>query len=198
MKTEPPYDEQLLLQQVANGDEKSFAILVDHYWNKTYSMAAAYLKSTSLAQDLVQDVFIKVWLKRADLPEMKDFASWLFILTRNALFDSLKKNRRISNTNESTLEGLLEPVFTTEHRYDFKQLNELLQKGIEQLPSQQRQIFRMSFEQGLSHAEICEKLGIARQTVKNHMVRALITLRTFLQSNGELFLAFMISTLLLL
>jgi RNA polymerase sigma-70 factor (family 1) len=196
LKIVPLYDEQVLLQQVAKGDERSFALLVDHHWNKIYSMSVAYLKSSSLAQDLVQDVFIKVWLKRDELPAMKDFNAWLFILARNALLDALKKNRRITITNEQTLEGLLEPAASTEQHYDFKHLNELLQQGIEQLPAQQKQVFRMSFEQGLSHDEICDQLGIAKQTVKNHLVRALITLRTFLQSNGELFLAFVMSALL--
>jgi RNA polymerase sigma-70 factor (family 1) len=196
LKVAPPYNEQLLLQEIANGDERSFAVLVDYHWNKLYAMGVAYLKSSSLAQDIVQDIFIKLWLKREELPAIKDFNSWLFILTRNALLDALKKNRRIINTDESILEGLLEPAASSEQRYDYKHLSEVFQKGIEQLPPQQRQVFRMSFEQAMSHDEICDKLGIAKQTVKNHMVRALITLRTFLQSNGALLTLFLTSILL--
>jgi RNA polymerase sigma-70 factor (ECF subfamily) len=183
-----PYNEALLLRQVAEGNEKSFSVLVDHHWNSIYSMSVAYLKSSAVAQDIVQDVFLKVWLKREDLPAIKDFNSWLFILARNALLTALRTGKRQANFGGSVLDDLAEPVQSPERHYDYKHLNELLQQAIEQLPPQQKLVFHLSHEQGLSHEEICERLGIARQTLKNHLVRAMISLRTYIQSKGELFI----------
>jgi RNA polymerase sigma-70 factor (ECF subfamily) len=192
-----PYNEGLLLRQIAEGNEKSFSILVDHHWNNIYSMSLAYLKSSTLAQDIVQDVFLKVWLKREELPQIKDFNSWLFILARNALLSALRTSKRQANYGDSLLDDLVEPNQSPDRYYDYKQLNELLQQAIEQLSPQQKLVFQLSHEQGLSHEEICERLGIARQTLKNHLVRAMITLRTYIQSNGEwLIVAFVFVRLL--
>lgn len=179
------------MRQIAEGDERSFSVLVDHYWNRIYSMSLAYLKSSTLAQDMVQDVFLKVWLKRQELPAIQDFPSWLFILARNALVSALRSNKRQANSGITGLEELAAPHVSPDRHYDYKQLNELLQQALERLPGQQQQVFRLSHEQGLSHEEIGERLGIARQTVKNHLVRAMITLRTYIQSNGELFFVLM-------
>lgn len=61
-------EEKVLLQQIAGGDEKAFAILVEPKWNNIYSQALTYIKSTHCAQDVVQEVFLKIWQKRKDLP----------------------------------------------------------------------------------------------------------------------------------
>lgn len=196
MATSVPYEEGHLLQQIAAGNERSFAQLVDHHWSKIYSMAVAYLKSSTLAQDLVQEVFLTVWQKREGLPDLRSFDAWLFIIARNALLGALRRNRQLYTSSDHFFADLVEPVQSPDRQYDFKQLKQLLKAGIEQLPPQQRLIFQLSHEQGLSHEQICEQLGLARQTVKNHLVRAMITLRTYLQSKGDLFIVLLINIII--
>lgn len=183
MKAIPPYDEPVLLARIAKGDESAFSHLVDQYWNKVYAVAMAYLKSSVQAQDLVQEVFLKVWVKRAGLTEIRNFESWLFIITRNMLLHSLKKIKPNIVATDEVLHELATPA---EEHYDYKRLEALLQQGIAMLPPQQQAVFKLSREQGMSHEEIAIELGIAKQTVKNHLVKALLTLRTFIQSYGEL------------
>lgn len=70
------YNESELLAKVSSGDQKAFTVLVDQYWNKVYSHALAYSKSVSRAQEITQDVFLKVWHKRKGLTEVMDFKSY--------------------------------------------------------------------------------------------------------------------------
>src|ERR1700755_2020207 len=87
-------DEQVSMNQawqlLADGSEYAFTQLFDHYRAKVYSIAWHFLKSPILAEEIVQDVFMKIWLKRQDLKEIQNTENYLFILTRNLIFDRMK------------------------------------------------------------------------------------------------------------
>src|SRR3569833_308441 len=79
-----------LLALVAEGNEKAFGLLFHHYRPRIYSYAFHLFRNINLADELVQDVFLKVWLNRDKLPHILKFESWVFIITRNQVFDTLK------------------------------------------------------------------------------------------------------------
>ena len=84
-------DEKLLLLQIAEGNEKAFAVLVERKWNNIYLQALTYLKSAQAAQDMVQEVFIRIWQNRKKLPAIESFVSFVFILARNEIISALRK-----------------------------------------------------------------------------------------------------------
>ena len=84
-------DERLLLQQIAEGSENAFAVLVAQKWNNIYWQALSYVKSSYKAQDIVQDVFLKIWQERHKLPGVDRFDSFLFIIARNHIVSALRK-----------------------------------------------------------------------------------------------------------
>jgi RNA polymerase sigma-70 factor (family 1) len=182
------HNEADLLQRVAAGDEQAFTALVDHYWNKIYTVALVFTKSPDNAKDIVQEVFLRVWAKRTTLTAIQKFDAWLFIVARNEILNALRKKGPVLPIGDWLAEQPGEQTASPEETLHLRQLQDLIRKGIDLLPPQQKLIYKMSREQGLSHEEICQELGLARSTVKNTLVKALGFLRTYIQEHEKVFL----------
>lgn len=184
MNKNAPGDDKLLLQQISEGNEKAFDVLVGHYWNNIYGQALTYLKSTHQAQDIVQEVFIKVWEKREMLVQIERFDSFLFIMARNHIISELRK--KIAGPLEpDVLETLKEERIIPDQELSFKQLQQHLKTAIELLPQQQKTAFLLSRDEGLSYEAIAKKMGLSRETVKKHICRALNYLRTYVRIHAD-------------
>ena len=190
------YNEKELLPLIAAGDEQAFSAIVDHYWQKIYTVSLTFVKSTHIAEDVVQEVFLKVWEKRATIENVENFNSWLFILARNTIISMLRKKEPSIIAQGNLFPELPHIQPATDAAVQLKELQEIINRGIESLPEQQQRIYRMSREQELSHEEICHRLGLARSTVKNNLVKTLNFLRDYLrqQTNPQLII---VATLLI-
>ena len=166
-------DEKTLLSRVTEGDSDAFKILYDHYWNDLYALALAFLKSPDWADDIVQDLFLKLWIKRAALGAIGEFRSYVFITLRNELISALRRKKRILQLHERYRQQI--PAdFLLPHQPDrpdnraaYKELQQLLQQAIAQLPPSQRLLIELTRQQGLSHEVVAERLGMAKKTVSN-------------------------------
>jgi RNA polymerase sigma-70 factor (family 1) len=184
MNKNAPGDDKLLLLQISEGNEKAFDILVGHYWNNIYGQALTYLKSTHQAQDIVQEVFIKVWEKREKLVQIERFESFLFIMARNHIISELRK--KIAGPLEpEVLDTLKEDHIIPDQELSFKQLQQHLKTAIELLPQQQKTAFLLSRDEGLSYEAIAKQMGLSRETVKKHICRALNFLRTYVRIHAD-------------
>lgn len=173
-------NENDLLSRIAQGDEAAFGIVFHHYQKKIYSYVFHLTGSKGLAEELVQDVFLKVWQHRATLPGLLRFDSWLFTIARNKVFDLLK-NMAKDMAFRRQLSSLLDPASNAVDDRIFSRESEArLQKALDSLPPRQKLIFTLSRHQGLKHDEIAARLHISRHTVKTHLVQALRTLRSLL------------------
>ncbi len=179
-----PVQEKGILAQVAEGDTRSFSLLVDAYWNKVYSHALSFVKSPEAAQEITQDIFVKIWDKRAALPGIESFKDYLYITGRNMIISQMRKKIMAPLPTVECKER--EDMQLPDLQLEYKNTYELIRRGMQQLTPQQQKIFRMSREEGMTHEQIAEKLGLAQNTVKWHMVIALNTLRTFLSHHIEM------------
>jgi RNA polymerase sigma-70 factor (family 1) len=178
------YNEHLILSRVANGDDEAFAILMRKYGNNLYSQALAYTKSSEVAQDIVQDVFLKVWTKRSDLPGIERFDNYLFIMARNRIISIMRKKLTFP-VSDSMQELISENSPSSELRLSLKQAEIILEKGISLMPPKRQLVFRLSRRDELSYAEISEQLNISTSTVKGHIVQALNFLRDYFRTHGD-------------
>ncbi|BAV07460.1 RNA polymerase sigma-70 factor, ECF subfamily [Filimonas lacunae] len=176
-------DEKILLEQLAQGSEPAFAMLLDKYGNNIYSQALVYVKNTQEAQDIVQEVFMKIWEKRADLTAVTHFRSYLFIVARNHIISALRKKLQVSMATD-TLEledvGYV-PDYTCRHR----DLSRMVTAAVQMLPQQQQKAYLLSREQGLSHDEVAARMQVTREAAKKNISRALHFVRTFLRSHYD-------------
>lgn len=176
-----PNEEGNLLKLIADGDETAFRQLYDLYAGKIYTLALTYLKSPLPSQDIVQEVFIKVWEKRGQLHEVKNFPAYLHVMTRNLLIDQLQKKLPVYNENTWADNVLTEDRNLPQQQLDYRELATLIQQAVEQLPLRQQQVYRLSRDQHLTHQQIARELKLSYDTVREHMSKALKTIRSIIE-----------------
>lgn len=183
-----PHDERKILNLIAQGNELAFTQVFDRFRGKIHTVALRMLKSSTLAEEVVQEVFLKIWMRREKLTEVQNFEGYLFMIARNFIFDYFKK---VANEAEASKLFMLyaQAANNTDHKAIENEYMKLLQTIIDQLTPQQKQVYRMAREQFMSHEEIAQALNISRLTVKTHMAQALKFIRTSLQKNIEFYSA---------
>lgn len=181
MSEHPLYNEQELLLQVAKGDEAAFATLIRYHWKNVYGHALAWLKSVEEAEEITQDIFLKVWNTRSRLAEVDNFENWLFIIARNAIASAFR--RKIDKPSFLTDQEIEENSIRPDHLMERQQHYQILLAGINMLPDKRQQVFRMSRLEGLSHHEIASKLGMHKDTVAQYIVKAVGFLKSYLKEH---------------
>jgi RNA polymerase sigma-70 factor (family 1) len=172
-------DERQLLNAAASGDEKAFRVLIETHWKRVYFNTLALVKSPAIAQELTQDIFIKLWQQRDKLTTVESLPHYIYVLGRNQTISFLRK--KIADTSPISPEAVIEDVLLPHLQLEAKDAYKLVLEGIEQLSPQQKRIFHMSRIDGLSHEEIASRLQLSKNTVKVHMVIALNFMRTWIK-----------------
>ncbi len=187
-------NENDLLAATARGDEFAFRQIFDGYRQVVYIYAMHLLKDPDLADDTVQNVFMKIWDNRQKLTEIRSFKSWLFIVVKHRILDALKVRLR----EEAALNGLPSAGQTaeTEETILYREYDRLINEAFNHLTPQQRLIYQLNKREGLNADEIAMKLKISPHTVKTHLVHAVRSIRKFIQPHLGSFLLLVISLLL--
>lgn len=189
-------DEKKLLTLVAEGDELAFSKLFTRYRNKIYGVSFKLTRCNLLAEEIVQEVFLKIWLKRDHLTEVQNFQAYLFVITKNHVFKALKEIAKSHKTSEIVGDEQFLIHNETIEQIEGKEYNLLLQNAINLLPNQQKLVFRLIKEQGLKREEVANKLNLQPETVKFHLAKAMKTIRTYFLPHLNLIIAFIIGQLL--
>jgi RNA polymerase sigma-70 factor (ECF subfamily) len=179
-----PYDEAAILAQIAEGNEKAFEQLFEKYSDNIYGVAFNYTKSAEVAEEVTQDVFVKLWFKRKSLATLQSLENYLFIIARNHIINIFNRNKKDKNFIEHILHHFEENNATPEDILLFKESQELIAQAIATLPHQQQMVYEFRRIQGLSLEEVAVKMEISRNTARNHLNRALQNIRQFLKDHS--------------
>ena len=174
----------MIIAQVAGGDQLAFRKLFDVYRNKVFTYAIRYLKSREQAEEIVQNVFLKIWLKRDSLIEIKNFGGYLRTVTNNATLDALKKRASEYKHKNESLQEWSDLDNATEEAIFSKDAQSYVNQALDKLPKQQRLVYQMCHIEGLKQKEVAERLNISPLTVKVHLREAIKGLKVLLK-NGE-------------
>jgi len=180
----PLHNENELLSRIAAGDGMAFEQLFDAYWEGIYQVAFTLTKSRELSRDMVQEVFLKLWLVREELPAKDNFTGFLFIVARNHIYDEIRRKINDQPFTEQLQAWFAESPLRADQRVLFNESQALLHKAIDQLPEQQRQVYLLTRESGWTQDEIARHLQVSKSTVKTHMSRALTAIREFLTAHA--------------
>ena len=175
-----------LLQQVAAGKEQAFRELYEQYRNQVFYFGCKFLKSPTEAEDVLQEVFSKIWINRKGLPDINDFSKYLNTLTLNHIYTLLRRKACQESFLSKSIfatQPAMEAAFET---VDLRALEGLIKQAVVQLSPQQQKVFELSRMQGLKHEEIAQQLNISRETVKKHIMEALRNVRRYLADKGEI------------
>lgn len=168
-------DERALLQEVADGDERAFTRLFEHYHQRLGMHIFRITKSEQIAEELVHDVFLKIWLNRELLSGIDNFAVYLFVVSKNAALNALKKISA-EKLKYTGLDDICEEP--AEQPDDYRYV--LIDEAIDRLPPQQREVYMLSRHQRLSYHEIALKMGISRETVKKYLQIATASITAYI------------------
>lgn len=189
-------DEQLLLA-IAEGDESAFNTIFQRYQHKIYSYAMHFTHDEAIAQDVVQEVFLRIWTVKQELGNIRKAEPWIAVLTRNICFNKLKKNacehKAKSLLASESHSGAQSEISEVEHYINYKDRLQALNQALQSLTPQQRTIYRLNRDLGLKNEEISRQLHLSPNTVKTHMVTALRRIRHFMGSHtSSLFILFFV------
>lgn len=183
------HNERTLLLRVAEGDEDAFCIIFDHYSKFVYSFGYKLVRSKDLAEDIVQEIFLKVWEGKDKLREIDNFGGYLNILVRNHSLNLLRKLAKKQTTDTGRLFDLSLHDYATQNILDYRDTVNLLEEVLSALPAHQRQVYKLCHLDGLKYEEAAARLGVSINTVHYHMKSALRTIREFLTKRGVVYQA---------
>jgi RNA polymerase sigma-70 factor (ECF subfamily) len=171
--------DKALLQQVSEGDQNAFKQLFKIHKDAIYSIAFTFAKSVELSEEIVQDVFLKIWLRRANLNDIQNFKAYLFVTTRNHVYHVLKQ---IAQNYKTTLMPVEDHLLVDNDTVDIvieKEYSLLLKRAIARLPNQQREVYTLIRDHGLKRNEVACQLNLQPETVKFHLAQAMKNIRSF-------------------
>lgn len=167
----PLYDEQVLLSELSAGNEGAFDKMYDHYLHSIYRFVLKFVKSQHIAEDLTQEIFIRIWENRGQLGKVKSFRAYLFVTARNHAINFLKK----ASSNNIVLTEIINNYVSHQGANEMisREYEQWLHNVLESMSPQMRAVFKLCREQDKSYDEVADLLQITRNTVKKHMVRSM-------------------------
>lgn len=187
---------QYLKANLIAGEECAFAELHQKYSLSIFNYIKKFVNSAEIAEDLTQEVFIKIWQMRSKLHDVQSLKAYLFIIARNHTLNSLKKAFRSEVAMTAVINSYVEERRYTEEHLLSKEYLAYLQKALDRLPPRTREIFRLCREQNKSYDEVAEALGISRNAVKNHMVSSMKILKVAVEKDLGVSLSILLAVFL--
>lgn len=171
------HTEKELVKKLKEGDSFAFEVLFYKYRNKVKGFALKIVPAQIDPEEIVQEVFVRVWLKKEAIDPEKDFQSYLFTIAKHLVLDHLKSavNQKLYFVGEHFQQDLLEEEGMEASISEETEAK--LQKLINEIPERRREIFRLSRFEGLSYKQIAERLNISENTVDSQIRNALAFLR---------------------
>lgn len=166
-------NEQALLLKLSEGDERAFNSLFQFYREGVYVGAFNLVKTHEQAQEILQEVFIKVWVNRGTINTVDNFKAYLFSMTRNTVFDYFRKVASdAKKTEQFLLQAMTSQPATVEQSIAYKELEAHLDMVLLKMPEKCRQVFVLCRLEGRSYKEVSDMLNISPATINNHIVKA--------------------------
>ncbi|WP_316765759.1 RNA polymerase sigma factor [Pedobacter frigiditerrae] len=186
MTTTPLHNEKTLLAAIAKGDERAFRILFETHCDNLGSYVLKITKSQEISEEIVQDTFVKIWLGREHLAEIRSFSHYLFILCKNQTLDHLRKHAKQLILDAELDSYLKDQQIVEASENNLEVYRELIDKAVDKLPNQAKKVYLLSRHQRLKHDEIAVALGISAETVKKHIQYAVSFIKKDVNSKIDL------------
>ena len=172
--------EQKLIENLKEGSQKAFDEIYSMYSMRLFAYCFQFCKTVEDAEEIVQDVFLQLWLSRENIQQTKTLRALLFIMSKNKLINAYRKKANsvlyedYINCNEEF------QVIDSSHQLEYRDFVEMIDRLIKKLPDTQQNVIKLSRFNNLSNKEVAEKMSLSEQTVKNQLSLGLKTLKLHL------------------
>ncbi|UNY98775.1 RNA polymerase sigma-70 factor [Zhouia spongiae] len=183
-------DNDILVKYLKLGHEDAYAYLMDHYYEKLCVYAKSLCKDVYLSEDIVQNIFMRVWEGRQKLKDNYSVKNYLYQSVYNEFINQYRKKAHLLNLEKEYI-NTLNTILEEEDTHELARLITLVKQEIQHLPPKCKEIFIMGKEEGLTYGEIAEHLGISFRTVENQMSKAFSIIREKAGEKLDIILYFM-------
>ena len=188
--THPHHDpaaDRDLFRRIAEGDESAFRTVFHAYNRILYPYVLSVVKTEADTQEIMQETFLKLWLKRDTLAGIENPGGWLYTVADNNIKDHFKKEARYAKRLQKA--GAEDSDLSDIHeQFDSREIKDLIREAVDKLPARRRQVFQMARLEGYSRKEIAETLGISENGVRNRLVEATEFIQDYITKNKSLYL----------
>lgn len=181
--------EKDLIIALKTGSEQAFNELYKLHWNRVYHFTSLYLRRQDEVREVVQEIFIKVWENREKIDENTNFTGYLFIITRNHIFNKTRDSLNKAFLKETLINATMDS-YMIDDEIAAEDLKNYIDQLIEQMPAQRQRVFNLSRKEYKTYKEISSLLDISEKTVERHINEAI----KFLKSNLHLYIIFLFLT----
>lgn len=184
----PTFSDQELLQRLSEGDSVALETLIRDYYAVICRFAEKFLPDSSLAEDVAQESFIKLWRSGRTFDTLTALKAWLYTITRNGCLDTIRNRGRLNERHQRAAAGeqeAMEPVLTEIIRAESLSL---IYRFVRDMPEKMRQVFLLSYREGMTVSEIATLLGWKVKAVKKQKYKALVALRGRFGRNASILL----------
>ncbi len=174
-------NERELFTRISQGDEAAFTQVFYYYEPRIFPFLVKLTDSKQLAEEIVQELFLSLWLKKESAAGIENPRAYIFRMAANKATNWIKKEAIKARHETNVVATLKDDYNTAEDTLAIKEIQEVVNKAVEELPPQQKIVYKLNRQEGLRNEEIAAQLNISEKTVKNHLTEALKTIRQHLQ-----------------
>lgn len=184
-------DDQALFVEIQKGDHQAFSEVYYRYHKSIYLYIIKVIKLNNLAEDLVQEVFVRLWEIRTRITIHSSFEAYLYRISRNMTYRKLSSIIADRELRQAIINGA-SPAITLHEYLKEKEYEQLVNDAVKQLPPQRQRVFQLCRGEGMTYSQVSEQLGISRNTIKEHMTEAMRFIKKYVIEKGDIVLVLMV------
>lgn len=184
------FNQAKIIEALGKDSQLALEELFNHYYPRLYNFSKAFLKFDDGIDDILQEVFLKIWRTRKDIKSTTTFNAYIFTITQNLLLNELRSRLNNQKMRDRLAKSSLAEEYLSFQHIEYDELKRKIDQAVEELPEKQKEIFKKSRIEGLSHKEIAEELGVTAKTVEYHISQSVKLLKDRLNKDGELTLLY--------
>ncbi len=177
-------NDTILIQKICDGCEKAFREVYDRYHVQMFYIAKKYVKDPNLAEDVVQDIFVKLWEKRHKLDHIQSVKGYLFTMVRNHVLNMIRDRKSDLISISGVAEKKLPTQNLTEEDLQYSEYKTVLNEGVKELSDRKREVFELRTKKGLTNTEVAEIMQIHIRTVKTQYYNGSKYIRAYLKKHA--------------
>lgn len=179
-----------IIRRLKTDDKSAVDELFNCYYNRLFHFSKSILKIESNIDDILQEVFVKIWLNRLKISNAETFNSYIFTITKNEVLNLIRANLKENSLRAEIYVRSVAEEYQTQNPLEFDEIKSAIDKIIATLPEKRQLVFKLSRTEGLPNKEIAHQLGISEKTVEDHITHAIRHIKNSLTEMGVLSLLY--------